>query len=134
MKPDKAQRAQGVVHFIRRFNNVCKSLSSSLKQASKQASKQANSDRNVVGHQLAQWVAAEILRGENRAARLLRLERFIDIMDCCLQLNNFQSVMSILAALNSTPIYRLHSLWVCNDIRHCTRSDIDEWRGDSMYR
>ena len=61
--------------------------------------------------QLSQWVAAEILRGENRTARLARLEKFIDIMDCCVKLNNFQSAMSILAAFNSTPIYRLQSLW-----------------------
>ena len=32
-------------------------------------------------------------------------------MDCCVKLNNFQSAMSILAAFNSTPIYRLQSLW-----------------------
>ncbi|OUM61235.1 hypothetical protein PIROE2DRAFT_54633 [Piromyces sp. E2] len=57
------------------------------------------------------WVATAII-GENDIKRRCNiLKHFILVADHCFQLNNFNTVMSILAGFNSSPIHRLKRTW-----------------------
>jgi len=57
------------------------------------------------------WVATAIL-GENDIKRRCNiLKHFILVADKCYSLNNFNTVMSILAGFNSSPIHRLKRTW-----------------------
>ncbi len=39
--------------------------------------------------------------------RVALVKRFIDIADCCMQLNNFNSVVEIISGLQTTAVRRL---------------------------
>ncbi|KAL6078395.1 FtsK-like domain-containing protein [Balamuthia mandrillaris] len=56
------------------------------------------------------WVATQILTKGNKDKASL-LKRFIKIAFCCLNLGNFNTMMQILSALASSPIYRLEDAW-----------------------
>jgi hypothetical protein len=57
------------------------------------------------------WVATAILGEKDIKRRCNILKHFILVADCCFQLNNFNTVMSIIAGFNSSPIRRLKRTW-----------------------
>jgi len=57
------------------------------------------------------WVAYAILRENDIRRRSEVLKHFILVADKCYGLNNFNTVMSILAGFNSSPIHRLKRTW-----------------------
>ncbi|ORX41380.1 ras GEF [Piromyces finnis] len=57
------------------------------------------------------WVATSILGESDIKRRCNILKHFILIADRCYSLNNFNTVMSILAGFNSSPIHRLKRTW-----------------------
>jgi len=57
------------------------------------------------------WVATAILRENDLKRRAEILKHFILVADKCYNLNNFNTVMSILAGFNSSPIHRLKRTW-----------------------
>lgn len=57
------------------------------------------------------WVATAILRENDLKRRTNVLKHFILVADKCFSLNNFNTVMSILAGFNSSPIHRLKRTW-----------------------
>ncbi|KAG4108093.1 ras GEF [Neocallimastix lanati (nom. inval.)] len=57
------------------------------------------------------WVATAILRENELKRRCNVLKHFILVADRCYSLNNFNTVMSILAGFNSSPIHRLKRTW-----------------------
>jgi len=57
------------------------------------------------------WVATAILRENEPKRRCNVLKHFILVADRCYSLNNFNTVMSILAGFNSSPIHRLKRTW-----------------------
>jgi len=57
------------------------------------------------------WVATAILKESDIKRRSNVLKHFILVADKCYSLNNFNTVMSILAGFNSSPIHRLKRTW-----------------------
>ncbi|MBW0489347.1 hypothetical protein O181_029062 [Austropuccinia psidii MF-1] len=60
---------------------------------------------------LTRWVAETILMQPEQKKRANTIKHFILIADRCRSLNNFSTLMQIIAGLNSTPIYRLRRTW-----------------------
>jgi len=61
--------------------------------------------------QISRWVATEIVRQADLKQRALVLLRFICIAHFCLELNNFNGVMCVIAALQNSAIHRLYKTW-----------------------
>ena len=80
-KKNKEERAPNIVELTKRFNQV------------------------------SNWVATEILREEKLAARAKVLKRFIKVAAACREINSFNAVQEIVAALNSASVYRLKLTW-----------------------
>ncbi|KAI9168385.1 hypothetical protein H9P43_007757 [Blastocladiella emersonii ATCC 22665] len=85
------------------------------------------------------WVAESILAEEDPKKRCSLLKHYILIADRCKSLNNYNTLFSILAALNSAPIHRLSRTWemlsskttgVLNDLRAVT----DPHKNFATYR
>jgi len=57
------------------------------------------------------WVTSEIVVVEKKDLRVKVVQKFIRVAKKCLELNNFQSTMQILSALESSPITRLKKTW-----------------------
>lgn len=82
MKKDKFTIAPNVVEITRRFNH------------------------------LSLWVVREILKPQTKpSGRLDVLKLFIKIAKHLRKLNNIHSLIAVLSALRSAPIYRLHRTW-----------------------
>ncbi|KAI3646208.1 hypothetical protein MP228_009136 [Amoeboaphelidium protococcarum] len=62
-------------------------------------------------NQITGWIAESILQQSDIKSRVAVLKHLIKTAEKCHELNNFASRESILAALNSTPIYRLRKTW-----------------------
>lgn len=60
---------------------------------------------------LTRWVAETILLQPEQKKRASTIKHFILVADRCRSLNNFSTLMQIIAGLNSTPIYRLRRTW-----------------------
>ncbi|KAH9814855.1 ras guanine nucleotide exchange factor domain-containing protein [Melampsora americana] len=60
---------------------------------------------------LTRWVAETILSQPEQKKRANTIKHFILIAERCRNLNNFSTLMQIIAGLNSTPIYRLRRTW-----------------------
>ncbi|THH19381.1 hypothetical protein EW146_g1783 [Bondarzewia mesenterica] len=65
---------------------------------------------------LADWVKSSILEVEGLSKRASTVDFWIRVAEKCKSLNNFSSMTSIVAALSSSVIARLHFTWV-----HATR-------------
>jgi son of sevenless-like protein len=85
------------------------------------------------------WIAESILAEEDPKKRCSLLKHYILIADKCRTLNNFNTLFSILAALNSAPIHRLARTWeqlstktlsLMDDLRKVT----DPHKNFSAYR
>ncbi|KAI9101686.1 ras guanine nucleotide exchange factor domain-containing protein [Phlyctochytrium arcticum] len=57
------------------------------------------------------WVASSILLEKDIKKRAQIMKQFILIADRCRSMNNFNTLMSVLAGLNSAPIHRLKRTW-----------------------
>jgi len=62
-------------------------------------------------NQLSQWVRTEIVTQISQKKRSEILAKFIETASHLQKLNNFNSLMQILAALNSLPVFRLKKTW-----------------------
>ncbi|OUM62570.1 hypothetical protein PIROE2DRAFT_44156 [Piromyces sp. E2] len=62
-------------------------------------------------NQVTRWVAITILQEGELKKRAANLKHFIYIAEKCYSLNNFNTLMSILAGFNSAPIHRLRRTW-----------------------
>ncbi|KAJ1337044.1 hypothetical protein BSLG_006804 [Batrachochytrium salamandrivorans] len=62
-------------------------------------------------NQIAIWVAQQILEAKSPKRRFQLICYFIRVAKGCLDCNNFDSVRSIVAGLQSTPVYRLERTW-----------------------
>eukprot|EP01089_Gocevia_fonbrunei_P018630 TRINITY_DN6356_c0_g2_i2.p1 TRINITY_DN6356_c0_g2~~TRINITY_DN6356_c0_g2_i2.p1 ORF type:complete len:489 (-),score=102.42 TRINITY_DN6356_c0_g2_i2:55-1521(-) len=57
------------------------------------------------------WVATRIVRERDIKRRTSLLKRFIILADKCRELNNFNTLMEVLAGLNLHPVQRLKQTW-----------------------
>ncbi|KAJ3155701.1 hypothetical protein HDU86_004170 [Geranomyces michiganensis] len=78
--------------------------------------KEGNAAVNVkamitMSNQITGWVAASVLNERDVKKRAQIIKQFIYIADRCRSINNFNTLMSILAGLNSAPVHRLKRTW-----------------------
>ncbi|XP_043288448.1 uncharacterized protein [Venturia canescens] len=73
------------------------------------------------GHRISCLTASEVLATKKLDMRTRILSRFINAADKCYALGNFHSCRSILAGLESPPIYRLNATWSRLRSHHSTR-------------
>ena len=73
---------------------------------------------------LIQWYKKNILEAENLQERVATVARILEMMVVFMELNNFNGVLEVAAAMTSAPIYRLkHTLQrVAQEHRHVWRS------------
>ncbi|KAJ3097777.1 RasGEF [Phlyctochytrium planicorne] len=64
-------------------------------------------------NQVALWVSQEILNSNEIKQRCGAISHFIAVLKSLLDLNNFNGVRSVLAGLQSTPVFRLTRTWEC---------------------
>jgi len=64
-----------------------------------------------MSNQVTKWVVFTILQEDEVKKRAAVLKHFIYIAEKCYSLNNFNTLMSILAGFNSAPIHRLRRTW-----------------------
>ncbi|KAJ8293602.1 Cell division control protein 25 [Rhodotorula toruloides] len=60
---------------------------------------------------VTRWVTESILAQEDLKKRAAVVKHFVAIAERCLALNNFSTLIHIIAGLNSTPIHRLRRTW-----------------------
>ncbi|BGP25178.1 cell division control protein Cdc25 [Rhodotorula toruloides] len=60
---------------------------------------------------VTRWVTESILAQEDLKKRAAIVKHFVAIAERCLALNNFSTLIHIIAGLNSTPIHRLRRTW-----------------------
>ncbi|KAI9597042.1 ras guanine nucleotide exchange factor domain-containing protein [Syncephalis fuscata] len=60
-----------------------------------------------ISNHLTHWVIESILQEKDARKRAQLIQHFVAIADHCMRLNNYNSLMAILAGLNSAPIHRL---------------------------
>ncbi|KAL0115372.1 hypothetical protein PUN28_010716 [Cardiocondyla obscurior] len=72
-------------------------------------------------HRVACLTASEVLAIKQLDMRTRIMARFINAADKCLALGNFQSCRSILAGLQTPPIYRLRKSWSYLRTHHASR-------------
>lgn len=92
-----------------------------------------------MSNQITGWVAFTILQEGDVKRRGSNLKHFIYIAEKCYSLNNFNTLMSILAGLNSAPIHRLSRTWELLNSKHLTIVDqlkrtMDRSKNFSVYR
>jgi len=62
-------------------------------------------------NKMTAWIATEIVMTPNPKERALVLGRFIQVAEHCRSINNFNSTMEILSALNLVCVKRLYKTW-----------------------
>eukprot|EP01088_Endostelium_zonatum_P014277 TRINITY_DN3065_c0_g1_i1.p1 TRINITY_DN3065_c0_g1~~TRINITY_DN3065_c0_g1_i1.p1 ORF type:complete len:564 (-),score=87.49 TRINITY_DN3065_c0_g1_i1:81-1772(-) len=80
-KPEKKRHSKHIVKMVDRFNKV------------------------------SFWVGTRIVREKDIKKRTSLLKRFIILADKCRELNNFNTLMEVLAGLNLHPVQRLKQTW-----------------------
>ncbi|GAA6060607.1 hypothetical protein JCM10212_004586 [Sporobolomyces blumeae] len=60
---------------------------------------------------ITRWVTETILAQDDQKKRAAIVKHFVAIAERCLSLNNFSTLIHIIAGLNSTPIHRLRRTW-----------------------
>ncbi|KAG0665161.1 hypothetical protein C6P46_000258 [Rhodotorula mucilaginosa] len=60
---------------------------------------------------VTRWVTETILAQDDLKKRVAIIKHFVSIAERCLSLNNFSTLIHILAGLNSTPVHRLRRTW-----------------------
>lgn len=64
--------------------------------------------------QISNWLAFTILSEDNLRLRAQYIKFFIAVADRCYSLHNFNTLMSLIAGFNTTPIHRLKRTWEVN--------------------
>ncbi|XP_011306869.1 uncharacterized protein [Fopius arisanus] len=72
-------------------------------------------------HRISSLTSSEILMIKKLEMRTRMLARFINSANKCFSMGNFNSCRSIIAGLQSPPIYRLRSTWSYLKTHHATR-------------
>lgn len=85
------------------------------------------------GHRISCLTSSEILSTKKLDMRTRIVARFINAAEKCEKIGNFSSCRSILAGLQSPPVYRLKATWSRLRTRHSTRYETME-RLCSIYR
>ncbi|KAJ3007665.1 hypothetical protein HKX48_008993 [Thoreauomyces humboldtii] len=93
----------------------------------------------TMSNQITGWVAYSVLNEKDPKKRGHILKQFIYIADRCRALNNFNTLMSILAGLNSAPIHRLKRTWELvsqrsHDMLDALRTTMSATRNFGNYR
>eukprot|EP01137_Pigoraptor_chileana_P014293 Opistho-2@68754 len=57
------------------------------------------------------WATTQIVSRPSLQSRKDALAKFIDIAECCLQLNNFNGLLELMSSLQSAPVHRLKHTW-----------------------
>jgi hypothetical protein len=60
---------------------------------------------------VASWIATTILQTKDLSSRVQLIDRFVDIGEACLKINNLNTTMAIIGGLNMTPVQRLRRTW-----------------------
>ena len=81
MEDKKEDKAPNVREFTRRFNVV------------------------------SDWIRQEILKKEDLKKRAAVIEKFISVAECCIEIGAFNTVMEVIAAFSSSPVFRLKKTW-----------------------
>ncbi|KAG0171525.1 hypothetical protein DFQ28_000878 [Apophysomyces sp. BC1034] len=89
--------------------------------------------------QVTSWVSDTILREPDPKKRAQMIKFWIKVGDCCIQLNNYNTLMAIRSALDSTSIVRLKKTWDCVSTKYKTMSEpiyraTDSQRNFAEYR
>ncbi|KAJ3263731.1 hypothetical protein HK104_006599 [Borealophlyctis nickersoniae] len=77
-------------------------------------------------NQVSGWVAATILGDYEVKKRAGYVKWFVAVAEKCRTLNNFNTMMSILAGLNSSPVHRLQRTWYLVSAR--TKASLENLR------
>eukprot|EP01087_Luapelamoeba_hula_P007254 TRINITY_DN1766_c0_g1_i1.p1 TRINITY_DN1766_c0_g1~~TRINITY_DN1766_c0_g1_i1.p1 ORF type:complete len:560 (+),score=114.31 TRINITY_DN1766_c0_g1_i1:215-1894(+) len=80
-KPENKRNSRHIVKMVERFNKV------------------------------SYWVATRIVRETDQKRRTSLLKRFIILAEKCAELNNYNTLMEVLAGLNLHPVQRLKETW-----------------------
>jgi len=62
-------------------------------------------------NQVSNWIVAYITQIEELRPRIQILTKFIEIAQCCMTMNNYNSAMEIISGLNSAAVFRLQKTW-----------------------
>eukprot|EP01121_Diplochlamys_sp_Union-15-3_P001341 TRINITY_DN11168_c0_g1_i1.p1 TRINITY_DN11168_c0_g1~~TRINITY_DN11168_c0_g1_i1.p1 ORF type:complete len:471 (-),score=56.73 TRINITY_DN11168_c0_g1_i1:49-1263(-) len=62
-------------------------------------------------NEVSNWVATEILSPTKEKLRTKTYCWFLDLAECCKQLNNFNALLEIISGLNQGPVHRLKDTW-----------------------
>ncbi|KAJ3005153.1 hypothetical protein HKX48_000842 [Thoreauomyces humboldtii] len=92
-----------------------------------------------LANEITGWVASCILAETDIKRRTSLLKHFIKLGDRCLQLHNFNTLMAVLSALNSSTIIRLKRTWEALSGKHrltfeALRKAADHSRNYAEYR
>ncbi|KAJ3042206.1 hypothetical protein HDV00_007916 [Rhizophlyctis rosea] len=77
-------------------------------------------------NQVSGWIVQTILTEREVKKRALYVKLFVQIAERCRVLNNFNTIMSILAGLNSSPVHRLNRTWEL--VSPKTKASLDQLR------
>ncbi|KAI9366778.1 ras guanine nucleotide exchange factor domain-containing protein [Zopfochytrium polystomum] len=93
----------------------------------------------TMSNQVSGWVAQGILSEKDQAKRKKLIMHFISIAEKCRTLNNFNTLMAILAGLNTSSIHRLRRTWELVPPRNLQifetlRETMDSTKNFSRYR
>lgn len=69
-------------------------------------------------NRITTWIISEIVTGLTLKRRTKLIEKFIEIGDHSLSINNFNTLMEVASALNQGPIYRLKQSWSTISDKH----------------
>ncbi|KAJ9050635.1 hypothetical protein DSO57_1012605 [Entomophthora muscae] len=89
--------------------------------------------------QISNWLAFTILSESNLRIRAQYIKYFIAVAERCYSLHNFNTLMSLIAGFNTTPIHRLKRTWELVNARslqalETIKSVMDSGRNFSTYR
>ena len=76
---------------------------------------------------LANLVAASVLRPEDHKTRAKIIKQWVKVSMRCLELDNYDSLMAIVCALNGTTVLRLRRTWECVSAK--TKALLDTLKG-----
>ncbi|KAJ3215276.1 hypothetical protein HDU67_000620 [Dinochytrium kinnereticum] len=62
-------------------------------------------------NRISGWVARSVLGEGDMKKRVAIIKHFIGVAESCRRINNFNTLISIIAGLNSAPIHRLQRTW-----------------------
>ncbi|KAJ1553866.1 hypothetical protein HK405_006677, partial [Cladochytrium tenue] len=93
----------------------------------------------AMSNQVSGWVAQSILSEKDHQKRKRLIVHFIAIAEKCRTLNNFNTLMAILAGLNTAPIHRLKRTWELVPAKNmggleALRETMDSTKNFSRYR